>query len=135
MVLAIWGASYSVDEKGHEYIQETRDPQQRANEINEMLREMLYLIDIHGILRKPSWDGVRLILLILPLTHGENLVPLRFNLTHFFSRNPNTRRDKGKQLLSIAALGPRLTLCLGDARGCAEPSTCALSSPVSSGPE
>ncbi len=80
MALAIWGASFSVNEKGHEYLQETRDPRQRVNDINDMLREMLYLIDIHGILRMPSWDGVRLILLILPLTHGENPHPLRLIL-------------------------------------------------------
>lgn len=72
MALAIWGASFSVNEKGHEYLQEIRETRQRISDINDMLREMLYLIDIHGILRRPSWDGVRLILLVLPLTHGEN---------------------------------------------------------------
>lgn len=70
MALVIWGASFNVNEKGHEYLQEARDKQQRINDINDMSREILYLIDIHGLLRKPTWDSVRLLLLVLPLTHG-----------------------------------------------------------------
>jgi hypothetical protein len=35
-----------------------------------MVQEMLHLIDIHGILRKPTWDGVRALHLLLPLTQG-----------------------------------------------------------------
>ncbi|KAG2740650.1 hypothetical protein P692DRAFT_20880706 [Suillus brevipes Sb2] len=31
--------------------------------------EILHLIDIHALLRRPTWDGV-MILLILPLTQG-----------------------------------------------------------------
>ena len=47
------------------------DIQERKERVNEMLYELLYLIDIHGLLRKPSWDGVRVLLLIMPLTEGE----------------------------------------------------------------
>ncbi|KAG6832693.1 hypothetical protein H0H92_012265 [Tricholoma furcatifolium] len=32
-----------------------------------MLREILELIDFHGVMRRPSWDGVRVLLLIMPL--------------------------------------------------------------------
>ncbi|KAG6854928.1 hypothetical protein C0991_009751 [Blastosporella zonata] len=32
-----------------------------------MLREVLELIDVHGVMRRPSWDGVRVLLLIMPL--------------------------------------------------------------------
>ena len=51
------------------------DLQQRKERVNEMLHELLYLIDIHGILRKPSWDGVRALLLTMPLTEGASTPP------------------------------------------------------------
>lgn len=35
-----------------------------------MVREILGLIDEHGLLRKPTWDGVRV--LIMPLTKGRS---------------------------------------------------------------
>lgn len=37
------------------------------------VREILELIDAHGILRRPTLDGVRLLLLLLPLLEGERL--------------------------------------------------------------
>ena len=47
--------------------------------INDMLQEMLYLVDVHGILRRPTWDGVKLLLLLLPLTQGS-LFPILLRL-------------------------------------------------------
>ena len=43
----------------------------RREATNEMVREMLHLVDVHGILRKPTWDGVRALHLLLPLTQGR----------------------------------------------------------------
>ena len=37
---------------------------------NCMLQEILELIDFHGIIRKPTFDGVRILLLTLPLMEG-----------------------------------------------------------------
>lgn len=72
MALAIWAASFGVNEYGHEDRQELpADIRQRKELVNEMLQEILYLVDLHGILRKASWDGVRLLLLLLPLTQGR----------------------------------------------------------------
>ena len=72
MALAVWAASYGVNEYGLEDRQELpADTRQRKEAINEMLQEILYLVDMHGILRKASWDGVRLLLLLLPLTQGR----------------------------------------------------------------
>jgi hypothetical protein len=42
-----------------------------------MVREILGLIDKHGLLRKPTWDGVRVLLLIMPLTEGARIPLLR----------------------------------------------------------
>lgn len=42
----------------------------RRDKAEAMLREVLDLVDFHGVLRRPSWDGVRILLLILPLLEG-----------------------------------------------------------------
>ncbi|CDO70783.1 hypothetical protein BN946_scf184798.g98 [Trametes cinnabarina] len=69
LALVVWAASYGVNEAGEEAPEYSgEDPKQRKERVNDMLAELLYLIDIHGILRKPSWDGVRLLLLTMPLT-------------------------------------------------------------------
>ncbi|VDC05983.1 unnamed protein product [Peniophora sp. CBMAI 1063] len=69
MVLVIWGVSFGVNEYG---IEEAKsDPvsvRHRRDITNELVREVLQLLDIHAILRKPSFDGVRAVMLILPLT-------------------------------------------------------------------
>lgn len=71
LVLVIWAASFGVDEYGREDMLEgVADSQPRPELVRDMLQELLYLIDIHGVLRKPSWDGVRLLFLLLPLTQG-----------------------------------------------------------------
>ena len=43
----------------------------RKQKTDSMVREILELIDSHGMLRKPSWDGVRALLLLLPLLEGK----------------------------------------------------------------
>lgn len=53
-------------------------PQRKWKERTEvMLREVLELIDFHGVLRRPTLDGVRVLLLLLPLMEGIYLI-----LTH-----------------------------------------------------
>ena len=37
-----------------------------------MLQEILELIDFHGIMRRPTFDGVRILLLTLPLMEGTS---------------------------------------------------------------
>jgi hypothetical protein len=71
MLLAVWAASFGVNEYGIEELHHGEAAIRNRREItNEMVREMLHLIDIHGILRKPTWDGVRALHLLLPLTQG-----------------------------------------------------------------
>lgn len=69
MVLAAWAASFGVNEAGdsepHTGAQAVRVRKERTN---LMVRELLQLIDAHGLLRKPTWDGVRVLLLVMPLT-------------------------------------------------------------------
>jgi hypothetical protein len=98
MSLVVWASSFGVDENGQsmdpldDHIFQYQDHKidihdqfdsdasaklrnERRTRTNEMVKEMLYLIDVHGILRKPSWDGVRILLMILPLAQGESALP------------------------------------------------------------
>lgn len=90
MLFVVWAASYGVDHRGNE------DPwdgpqgiQYRKQRTNAMMQELLYLIDIHGILRKPSWDGVRVLLLAMPLTEGAS-----FNIASSLSPDPISRGSR-----------------------------------------
>ena len=103
MSLVVWASSFGVDENGQstdplgDHIYQYQDHKvdihdqfdtdasaklrtERRTRTNEMVKEMLYLIDVHGILRKPSWDGVRIILMILPLAQGKRFHFPRFSL-------------------------------------------------------
>jgi len=42
----------------------------RKERSEAMLREVLELVDVHAVIRRPTWDGVRVLLLILPLLEG-----------------------------------------------------------------
>jgi len=77
MILVVWAASFGVNEYGVEELYDGQvDLRRRRDRVNEMVGEILYLIDIHSILRKPTWDGVRALLLILPLTQGGQFFSL-----------------------------------------------------------
>jgi hypothetical protein len=84
MVLVVWATSFGVDEAGredtHHGVTSVRYRQQRTN---DMVAELLQLVDLHGLLRKPSWDGVRAILLLLPLSE-EQQTPMERIVCRFF---------------------------------------------------
>ncbi|KAA1474871.1 hypothetical protein DENSPDRAFT_782374, partial [Dentipellis sp. KUC8613] len=70
MVFVAWAVSFGVSEYG---IEEPHSgcadlPARRAR-TNDIVRQILQLIDLHSILRRPSWDGVRALMLLIPLTH------------------------------------------------------------------
>lgn len=91
MLLVIWAASFGIDEFGKEDTEDgsseshnnpqfaldggenISNPKRRARMLRTeaMTREILTLVDLHGLLRRPSWDGVRVLLLLFPLTHGK----------------------------------------------------------------
>jgi hypothetical protein len=48
----------------------------RKENTDIMLRELLEAIDLHGLLRRPTWDGVRVLLLTIPLLDGEDISEL-----------------------------------------------------------
>jgi hypothetical protein len=88
MVLVTWAASFGIDEYGGEDTQDgasdshgnphfsidgdhlSHSKRARLLRTEAMVKEILTLVDLHGLLRSPSWDGVRVLLLLLPLTHG-----------------------------------------------------------------
>ena len=98
LVLVVWAASFGVDERGvcepssvdedpnrartrsastttsahgHKACDASTKRQGRKDRTIAMLRELLELVDMHGLLRKPSWDGCRALLLITPLLEGN----------------------------------------------------------------
>ncbi|WWD17398.1 hypothetical protein CI109_101839 [Kwoniella shandongensis] len=90
-VLYAWAVSYGVDENGlldvpegggapldevnllgpseSEIVRE-RDRQRRKDKMRKVIEVVLKEIDDCGVLRKPTWDGVRVLLTVLPLTEG-----------------------------------------------------------------
>ena len=98
MILVTWAASFGLDERGQPQGAESpSDPPaptdgsksaspssdggkyspprnrrgQWKNKTESYIREILELIDYHGVLRRPTLDGVRGLLLLLPLMEGE----------------------------------------------------------------
>jgi hypothetical protein len=72
-ILVVWAASYGVDEGGVEQPENSfQDVQKRRQRVKHMVEEVVRLIDSLSLLRKPSWDGVRCLLMTLPLTEGEH---------------------------------------------------------------
>ena len=92
----IWAASYGIDESGreessvgvgapnslppsmwkdrggniHAVEENLAAVRRRRARVNMMVKEVLGKIDELALLRKPSWDGVRVLMLIMPLTEG-----------------------------------------------------------------
>jgi hypothetical protein len=79
-VFVLWAAAFGLDEAGREIhdaesplaLTPPNDPLAAkrdgwGNRLTGMIRELLRLIDVHSIMRKPTWDGVRVLLLFLPL--------------------------------------------------------------------
>lgn len=68
-LLATWAASYGVNARGEE---EPHDGlagvERRRAATNIMVQELLAIIDRHAVMRSISWDGVRVLLLLIPLT-------------------------------------------------------------------
>ncbi|CCA70017.1 hypothetical protein PIIN_03957 [Serendipita indica DSM 11827] len=68
-VLVVWAAAYGVDEAGAEQPGNSyQDVQKRRLRVKGMIEEIIHLVDSLGLLRRPSWDGVRCLLMTLPLT-------------------------------------------------------------------
>lgn len=85
MLLVTWAASFGINEFGREDAEDDgsshlaldgddtpSSPIRHARllQTEAMIREILTLVDLHGLLRRPSWDGVRVLLLLLPLIRG-----------------------------------------------------------------
>ena len=90
-MLYAWAVSYGVDENGNLDVAEggdapdgpidltkpgdgeikrEADRQKRWARMAMVVEYILKKIDEAGLMRKPTWDGVRALLLILPLTEG-----------------------------------------------------------------
>ena len=78
LVLSTWAASFGVNEKGEpERHTGYETIKQRRDRTNTWVLELLRAVDHYGLLRKPTWDGVQVLLLLLPLTEGSSIVHMR----------------------------------------------------------
>lgn len=86
MCLVVWSASFGHNEEGKlSQFSEPKDWRLSVkSRTNNMVKELLYLIDSYGIIRKPTWDGLVTLLIILPLTKGNATSAQGFwiSLTH-----------------------------------------------------
>jgi hypothetical protein len=98
MLLVTWAASYGLNERGSpeteceeasrtdshggetstdqyplngKYAPPGTSRRPWKNQTGAYLREILEFVDLYGVLRRPSLDGVRVLLLLLPLMEGE----------------------------------------------------------------
>jgi hypothetical protein len=72
-MLVIWAASFGFDESGVVNPANSYEIfRHRRFLCDKWIRESLEYLDEHSILRKPSFDGVRALLLLLPLAKGED---------------------------------------------------------------
>ena len=122
MLLVVWAASFGLNECGLPEIDQDTPPHEEASvnqpshlnnipntqqrpsisrqrkgrkvKVDAMLREILELIDFHGVMRRPTWDGVRVLLLVLPLMEGD--LPCSIHHPHrayIIYRRPPSRED------------------------------------------
>ncbi|KAJ7445721.1 hypothetical protein B0H11DRAFT_1746591 [Mycena galericulata] len=97
-LLVVWAASFGIDERGLPENEELSRPSsaedlkarhiepktlmadrsrvERKIRTEAMVQEILVLIDSHGLMRRPTWDGIRVLLLILPLMEDISISPL-----------------------------------------------------------
>ena len=85
MLLVVWAVSFGLNERGvvegeDEYpaSAESQGPgakrRQRKTRTETLLNEIMEHIDFYGVLRRPTLDGVRVLLLLLPLLEGKSSV-------------------------------------------------------------
>ena len=98
MLLVAWAASFGLDERGLPESENSSDAahadqvegtssyynhnskytppgnrrRQWKSRCEEFVREVLELVDYYGVLRRPTLDGLRVLLLVLPLMEGEH---------------------------------------------------------------
>ncbi|KAJ7468057.1 hypothetical protein FB451DRAFT_1560569 [Mycena latifolia] len=111
LVLTVWAASFGLDERGLPENDESSRPSSpsddgskntsrmeepkknralitegskanRKRRIEAMAQEILLLIDSHAIMRRPTWDGVRVLLLTLPLMEAVSVSALDRRCMH-----------------------------------------------------
>jgi len=96
----------SLLDPGKDEVKREADRQTRFTKMRVAVEIILQEIDACGILRKPTWDGVRVLLLLLPLTEGAShcrLLPLKLTIRNLFTGR-----------------------AIGNVRGCAIASLCTM---------
>ncbi|KAG7086608.1 hypothetical protein E1B28_002552 [Marasmius oreades] len=74
MLLVLWAFSYGLDERGIPFASSPGPMSSRKGRTQSMLGEILELLDIHAIMRSPTWDGLRILLLLQPLVDEDDSI-------------------------------------------------------------
>ncbi|KAL0580207.1 hypothetical protein V5O48_001800 [Marasmius crinis-equi] len=74
LILVVWASSYGLDERGLPCSNSPGHMPSRKERTQSMLREILEFLDFHAILRSPTWDGLRILLLLQPLVDEDDTV-------------------------------------------------------------
>jgi len=93
MLLVVWAVSFGLNERGivegegeSPPSSESQGPgakrKQRKTRTEALLHEIMEQIDFYGVLRRPTLDGVRVLLLLLPLLEGENTASILRSRAH-----------------------------------------------------
>jgi hypothetical protein len=69
--LAMWAASFGIDPAGHLLPMDDVGRPERQGELNGMVKRLLQSMDGLSIMRKPTFDGMSALLLLLPMTRGQ----------------------------------------------------------------
>jgi hypothetical protein len=83
LLLVVWAVSFGLNERGivegedeSPVLAESQGPgakrRQRKAQTETLLYEIMEQIDFYGVLRRPTLDGVRVLLLLLPLLEGKS---------------------------------------------------------------
>ncbi|KAF7974669.1 hypothetical protein HWV62_11566 [Athelia sp. TMB] len=68
--LLAWATSFGLSSRGTEQYSGEQPPGNIQARTSYLVSNILALVDSHGTMRRPSWDGVRLLLVLWPLTLG-----------------------------------------------------------------
>lgn len=114
VALGQWHLSSSGDSTKQERLDAEREIARKGQlaRTNVAIKQILKEIDYAGIYRKITWDGVRCLLLVLPLTECESCF---YPLTLHANACPDTSTSTDRLAMYECALGQVFQLCSASA--------------------
>lgn len=107
--LRAWAVSFGFDENGCEVAASATENQtaalsRRKSQTNQRVRIILRAVDVNAIPRTISWDGVRVLLLLLPLT--QDVMPEHDRSVNVHLTHDQAQRADGTMICSNCIVRP-----------------------------